>query len=699
MLRYMSKSTTHNVHAVQRAGRLLVIGLVIALCQFLSNGQYQIGSLGRAVASTVSANSIDMSVVLPFPHPYVNGGMSSSGVPFVGIPGDANALNPAVLDAYARYPLIFLNVTPATDIRPDIIPALRQRNATQPILGYLNSTLIWCPQDGNGNISYPTGSYYRDIWTTVTTETSCASASDRMLWFQDGQRTDAVGTNVNLAHFVLQPDGVTKRYDVAEDEAQTIYDHVVATKKLDGLFMDVFCPGIMWMETPANPSRLFDYQRAGYGTNNADPANRSAFDLGWQAGHTRLAQHLRELAGPSFPLIGNCAQAPAAVHPYLNGWDRENYPFQNGGTFFSNMLSWPWGYLHQDANFLQPPMNIIYSIAQSSGGTMNPYSAANQRIMRYGLGSTSLGDGWFLYGDGDNGTNSTTDTHYTWWNDEDGVITNVPQSDPTYGHAAEGAQYGGWLGNPTSHAYNVLGSNFASTPDFLTANQSFETAGVDPATLVNWNTRIDSGFSANSVVRDTTNAADGSASAKISIVNADSTNASVTDISTGSMTISSGTQYTVSFKAKATASLPVEVWLGSYGNQTVRVDQEWHQYQAVITAGTSSSNAAVVFALALQTGTYWIDDVHVQVGNTGLWRRDFEKGIVLVNPNSNAITVTLEKPYMKISGAVNPTLNDGSMVTQVTIPGTSSMGGTGDALFLLSVDRTPPAVVNNLGAN
>ncbi len=666
-----------------------VVLVMIIGCQLFSSDTAYLG-IKPVEAGVVSVSGIDVAAPIPFPHPYVNGGMSGTGAPFVGIPGDANALNPDVLDAYAQYPFVFANVTPGTDIRPDILTAMRQRNPKQIIFGYLNGTDIWCPQDSDGNNSYPAGSFYRDMWTTVSGGASCTSTSDRFLWFQDGQRTDAIGTNINLSHFVVNPDS-SIRYDVAEDEAQVIYNHVVAPRLLDGEFIDVFCPNILWMETLGNPGRTFNYARAGY-------ASRAAFDAGWQAGFVRLTARLRELAGPDFPIIGNCGQAPATIHSYLNGWDREDYPIQNGGSLYTNLLSWPWGYLHQDHNFLQPSFNIIYTIADTVNGTIDPYTASNQRKMRYGLGSTSLGDGWFLYGDNDNGTLTSSGSHYQWWNDEDGVITNVPQSDPTYGHAAKGAQYGGWLGFPRSQAYNMLATNFGTVSDLLTTNQGLETAGANPTVIPGWTSTTGSGFSANTITRDTTTAGEGQASVRIDIMTGDPADGNQTMVATGDYSVVGAQTYTVSFKAKATTSVPIKVNLGFYGSQIVRADTSWRQYQAVITAPINENNAAVKFGFTLRTGTYWIDDVHVQLGQTGIWRRDFEKGIVLVNPTANALTVVLEKPFKKIVGTVNPSVNDGSLVSQVTIAGTGSgpTPGTGDALFLLDVDTTAPAMIDNL---
>jgi hypothetical protein len=52
----------------------------------------------------------------------------------------------------------------------------------------------------------------------------------------------------------------------------------------------------------------------------------------------------------------------------------------------------------------------------------------------------------------------------------------------------------------------------------------------------------------------------------------------------------------------------------------------------------------------------------------GVWRRDFENGIALVNPKGNgAQTVMLGGTFKHLVGAQNPTLNDGSSVTSVTL--------------------------------
>lgn len=53
---------------------------------------------------------------------------------------------------------------------------------------------------------------------------------------------------------------------------------------------------------------------------------------------------------------------------------------------------------------------------------------------------------------------------------------------------------------------------------------------------------------------------------------------------------------------------------------------------------------------------------------SGVWRRDFDNGIVLVNPKGNGgKTVSLDGTFKHLKGAQNPTLNDGASVTSVTL--------------------------------
>jgi hypothetical protein len=78
-------------------------------------------------------------------------------------------------------------------------------------------------------------------------------------------------------------------------------------------------------------------------------------------------------------------------------------------------------------------------------------------------------------------------------------------------------------------------------------------------------------------------------------------------------------------------------------------------------------------------GVPWFDEFDAKLGaamskpqtaawQSGVYRRDFEKGIVLVNPKGNGSReVTLEGDFVKIKGTQDPKVNDGSTVRKVTL--------------------------------
>jgi hypothetical protein len=51
----------------------------------------------------------------------------------------------------------------------------------------------------------------------------------------------------------------------------------------------------------------------------------------------------------------------------------------------------------------------------------------------------------------------------------------------------------------------------------------------------------------------------------------------------------------------------------------------------------------------------------------GVWRRDFEHGVVLVNPTSETRTFAVEPGLRRLAGRQDPAVNDGSVVRQVTL--------------------------------
>src|SRR5262249_60612892 len=108
-----------------------------------------------------------------------------------------------------------------------------------------------------------------------------------------------------------------------------------------------------------------DSVRAGY-------PDITSFDDGWKAGTDTLAVRLRQRCGPSRVLVGNCATS--TKYAWFNGWMRENFPYQNGGTWYSNMTKDPGGYFSDDRSYLGPTHDYLSSVASPPS---DPYSSSN----------------------------------------------------------------------------------------------------------------------------------------------------------------------------------------------------------------------------------------------------------------------------------------------------------------------------------
>ena len=74
----------------------------------------------------------------------------------------------------------------------------------------------------------------------------------------------------------------------------------------------------------------------------------------------------------------------------------------------------------------------------------------------------------------------------------------------------------------------------------------------------------------------------------------------------------------------------------------------------------------------------WFDEYDFKLGpalsapsaaawSQGVWRRDFQNGVVLVNPTTESRTVTLEPGLRRLAGIQDPAVNDGAAASQVTL--------------------------------
>lgn len=641
----------------------------------------------------VSAASIGSPVPdgTPFPHLALYGSLNGLGWPIVSDPNNLDnsspvngtPVNPAEVAQYARHQLLILPPTPLTDIRPDIMTALRAANSQNKIWAYVMPATTWCPDTGGLN-SYGPGAYYYNYWVTVNSgDAHCSTGNNRFLWLQNGQPAPE---NVNVAHRVQQPD-LSYTYDVAEDLATLVYNDVYRLHKYDGIFNDVYCSSILWQETP---SLKFDYARAGYGSDNTNPANRTAFDQGWLAGGLAYGAKLRQLieadGGANFPISGNCIQGQASLYPTFNGWMRENFPYQDGGSWYSNMFNSSLGYMVEDQVYRAPQYNFLFTAAQP---TATPYSAYNRKKMRFGLASASLGNGWAPFED--SSATPSPGVHYEdWWYDEYAAKVNVPQSSSDFGRAGNPADRG-YLGQPLGPAYQVISTN--ANPELAT-NSGFET-NTSGWLFTNYSPAV------STMTRETSGAPEGGADVHIHIDQVGLQSYYVNFASASTFSMSANQEYSVTFWAKADSNRTIDVnfdkaGVGGYALMTQPITSEWKRYQVRLKPTQSASGVSMIFNMGLATGDVWLDDIHAQLGVTSVYRRDFDHGMVVLNPSESMQVVQLEKSFKKILGTVSPEVNDGSIVNSVTLAATNPSDGIGDSLFLLNIDVTPPVAVTDL---
>ncbi len=597
-----------------------------------------------------------------YPHFALYDGNRSWGYPTIN---DDGTLSTSTIDQLAKYSFITLEPTPFTDVRTDVIDQLRQRNANMKILGYI---LPFYALRSYSDPNY----YYQKIWalandSSVSDPNAAAGPNNSWLYKQSGSLFAEYFTNINLAKRTSNGDG-TYTYTTAEAIANLIIQNIISKHDsngrvlLDGMFFDGMTYDIGFLDDAYH----LDYVRAGY-------SDDQSFRDGWKTAVGILADRLRQAAGPDFILSANSGNGTSALYSNFNGWMYENFPAQEGGTWQNNMFWYAGGYMFNESLYRQPPYNFLNTWTNAD----TPTDPTTMRRERLGLGSASLGSGWAIFGDGSRGTDSRAGGYRydLWWFDEYAV-------DLTTGQSSTSGQKTGWRGQPTADMYQMSRPNAMAD---LVPLPGLETNATG------WNIGSNS---YGSVSRDTTVSQVGNASIKTHVTTGDSVVWYQVSAATALPSpVTSGLTYALTFWANSSTARRINVVLAPTGQpalaeQLVPLSVGWKQYQIVLTPN-SSGLVNLRFDVSETAGDIWFDDIHVQRGATSVYRRDFDHGTVLVNPDTSAQSVTLEKPYKKITGITDPTTNDGSTVTSLNVPAQ-------DAIFLLNLDITPPSPVADL---
>ena len=441
----------------------------------------------------------------------------------------------------------------------------------------------------------------------------------------------------------------------------------IADSAWSGLFLDRTDANESWLVS-SRYARTIDADRS-----NTVKTDYSAFNTSWNAGLISLVAGVRARIGDR-PVLGNTDYAALTG---LNGTVMESFPNNSGmwGTAtwhdaVIGRLGFTRGSYLNDwmVKCPQPNLSSVLTYeaevtpAQAVGTVpfdnpfLKPGFQPNYRKMRFGLATALLGDGFFYYGAGTGANNG----HGRMWFDE-------------YDNAGAGT---GYLGQPLGAARAAVP---LSTSDRLGGTGSFD----DLHQISFWHLSAsgDAGFSGTTTL-DTVQKASGAASARMSITSAPGNPAArVVLYHTPMAPLSAGTTYTLTFNARADPPRNIRAWLQKAGTGTqyvsfeskpgspdVPLDTQWRNYEC-IGVSSGSDTSTLNFGFGQSTGSVWIDDVKLQAGvRPEVYRRDYVGGVALVNPTNSPVTVNLGGTFRKIKGTQAPLVNDGSLVTSVTLP-------------------------------
>ncbi len=558
-----------------------------------------------ALWAPVHASPLDIipssdGTTVPFPR---------TGV-YLRLSGDGHQLDSdAMVAKIARFSVAVIPASPATENYANRLQQIRARNPNIILLAYFPADFMW---DGS---QYPAGNIYGDCWRLF-------QSNDWWLYATDGKPFFYFGNTFDLS-----------RPQAQAGLASLLATRVISTGLWDGIFLDDLCEDVYWKQSFNN--QFVDENRDGI------PDPQAVFDPIWKAGTDSLASRLRAAAGPSVLLAGNCAYG--SKWTTMNGWMREDFP--NQGDWISNMFSTSGGYLVNEQNYRTPHANFIYSTSQAPP---NQFTPGNLQFLRFGLGSTLLGNGYFIF---DPRIDSLIVAD--WWFDE-------------YDAGGRGA---GYLGTPTGAYYQQIGR--LTTPEML-VNTGFESglASWAPYSLV------------GSITTDPGTHVEGSYSAHAAIPSATSYPSQIHLQQTRLVSIH---PWSLTFWAKAAA--PRLLWVNVqsttspftiFCNTPINLTSRWTQYQVPFQQSASATDN-IQFQMGQQAGDVWLDDVHLQVGSSSIYRRDFTGGTVLVNSTTSPTSITLERPYYRFFGYQDPFTNNGAMVNSMLLPGR-------DAAILLNTE-------------
>lgn len=498
-----------------------------------------------------------------------------------------------------------------------------------------------------------------DIWRTENRD--YATRND--LWWYNWNGTiasDWPGTQAaNITEFgPAGPQGTWREFIAAR-----VAGLMAAHPELDGVFYDNYWRSISWeqggvlqVDSDCNPT----HNPAG-----CDGVMDSAAEVDslWNRALRDLAQDTRG----RFDALEPSRSKPLSIltnsstdyFPWLNGTLYEYFPSGNsnrdpgnayGYNWNQEMLAVPGGYLV--APFRSTPYRVSVLNADWEGTWAAPTRSPEfERHKRFTLVSALLGDGYYSLDAAETGHGSI------WW-------------EPEYDHAGRETGYLGYPTGPMRRIGVPAGSE-------RIANGGFD-AGAGPWETLAWNVvgdfQIDSSVyrSAPASARITVQSASPGGSFKLY----------------QNVSVESGRGYTLRFWARASVAQELVLHLYSESCPGVRclsdtriaLTTAWAQHElSFIATGTA---AAGLNLFVSTPGSVWLDELSLREGDTAVYRRDFDNGIVLLNYTTTMQNVDLGGSFERLA-IPGSSVFDGARVTSETVP-------PSDGRILLRVSGNSP---------
>src|SRR5262245_5619918 len=553
----------------------------------------------------------------------------SGGYPRLANIYTLGSLDPALIPTLAQWDFVVLS----SAITETDVAKLRSYNPHIRIFLYVLPYVVTYPGQTN------------DPWKYANT----VYAETNNLWWYDRNVNPAsdwpMTRMVNITALgAAGPSGTWAQYI-----ANRIVSLVVSHPSIDGIMLDNFWRHLAFkqanlqLDSDCNPTH-----NPGGCDGIAD--TDAALDSLWNQSLRGLAADLRQRfdgleaqrARP-LALIGNGASDYFA---WLSGSIHETFPSGWHEVDPGNPYNYNWNYEMLDplSGYLTAPFSTvpyratIMNAVWTGTWTQPDRTAEFERHKRFTLVSTMMGSGYYSLDAG-----AQLGNGQLWW-------------EPEYDAAGRGRGYLGQPLGPMARIGEPTGPELVANGDLSSGITGWDSYAYQATASLNAD---------NSILHSTP------ASARIQ-VQAVSPGGEFKVWKTG-LSVVAGQNYTLAFWGRAGNDVRLDLHLyadacpGSVclDNRSVQLGTSWQRYEMHFVS-TGSADASLNLFVR-EPGTVWLDDVSPRDGETTVFRRDFERGVALLNYTSSQRTIDLGGWYerLRIPGS---TEFDGSTLTSESVP-------------------------------